>query len=352
MFGIYRTLLALGIVCVHLGGLWRDVGPHLVFGFYVLSGYLMTLIMHKSYGYTKSGMWYFAVNRFLRVYPIYWATIILSLILMLIFGETISHKFHDAMFFPATIKETLQNVLLIFSHDGTPRISPPAWALTVELFFYVAICLGLSRNKLITWVWLIGSIIYHVVALYMHTSWGPRYYPIYAGSLPFAVGALVYHYRSEWLSYFSFRSERLNHWVPMLVAAAMMTNWVIGYLTRELRFATMYSSIILSALMVLVLSDKNLLPNIPKSLDKWIGDLSYPIYLNHMLAGLIIYSLLNMMGIDDGRQSPQILVGGTIIVLLISWVLAVAVGEPIENLRELVKKILARSSSRSGIKSG
>ncbi len=179
-----------------------------------------------------------------------------------------------------------------------------------------------------------------------------RYYPIYAGSLPFAVGALVYHYRSEWLRCFSFRSDRLNQWVPMLIAAGMMMNWVVGYFAGELKNIAMYSSIIFSALMVLALSDKNLLPNIPKSLDKWIGDLSYPIYLNHMLAGLIIYSLLNMMGIDDGRMSPKILAGGIIIVLLISWVLAVTVGEPIENLRGFVKKLLARSSSRAGIKPG
>ena len=54
MFGTYRTLLALMVVALHLGG-YRVMGAYAVFGFYILSGYLMTLIMHVSYGYSTSG---------------------------------------------------------------------------------------------------------------------------------------------------------------------------------------------------------------------------------------------------------------------------------------------------------
>ena len=51
MFGTYRTLLALMIVALHLGGV-PVIGGYAVFGFYILSGYLMTLIMQTSYGYS------------------------------------------------------------------------------------------------------------------------------------------------------------------------------------------------------------------------------------------------------------------------------------------------------------
>jgi peptidoglycan/LPS O-acetylase OafA/YrhL len=51
MFGFFRTLLALAVVVEHLGPA-HYVGPYAVFGFYVLSGYLMTLIMHETYGHT------------------------------------------------------------------------------------------------------------------------------------------------------------------------------------------------------------------------------------------------------------------------------------------------------------
>lgn len=73
MFGTYRTLLAVMVIFLHLGGM-PVIGGYAVFGFYILSGYLMTLIMHKNYGYTRDGVARYAINRFLRIYPIYWVS--------------------------------------------------------------------------------------------------------------------------------------------------------------------------------------------------------------------------------------------------------------------------------------
>lgn len=68
MFGTYRTILALMVVFLHLGGVPR-IGAYAVFGFYCLSGYLMTLIMQTTYGYSFQGVIKYGINRFLRNYP-------------------------------------------------------------------------------------------------------------------------------------------------------------------------------------------------------------------------------------------------------------------------------------------
>lgn len=47
--------MALMVVFQHLGGV-RVLGEHAVFGFYILSGYLMTLTLHASYGYSWRGI--------------------------------------------------------------------------------------------------------------------------------------------------------------------------------------------------------------------------------------------------------------------------------------------------------
>ena len=52
MFGTYRTALAMMVVMLHYAKL-AYIGNYAVFGFFALSGYLMTFIMHKNYGYTK-----------------------------------------------------------------------------------------------------------------------------------------------------------------------------------------------------------------------------------------------------------------------------------------------------------
>ena len=62
MFGIFRTLLALAVVVDHLGGV-HGMGTYAVFGFYVLSGYLMTMVLHRTYGYSISGFSRYALNR-------------------------------------------------------------------------------------------------------------------------------------------------------------------------------------------------------------------------------------------------------------------------------------------------
>jgi peptidoglycan/LPS O-acetylase OafA/YrhL len=42
-----------------------------VFGFYTLSGFLMTRVLHEKYGCTPIGLGMFALNRFLRLWPAY-----------------------------------------------------------------------------------------------------------------------------------------------------------------------------------------------------------------------------------------------------------------------------------------
>ena len=64
MFGIYRYGLAL---CVAISHLWAGTigGPaaYAVWGFYCLSGYLMTLILNEKYGFSPRGVGRFAANR-------------------------------------------------------------------------------------------------------------------------------------------------------------------------------------------------------------------------------------------------------------------------------------------------
>ena len=72
MFGLLRTTFALMVMIYHLFFVgFLSLGTYPVFGFYIISGYLMTVIMHNNYGYTWVGRYSFAVNRFLRLYPQY-----------------------------------------------------------------------------------------------------------------------------------------------------------------------------------------------------------------------------------------------------------------------------------------
>jgi len=83
MLGIFRYILALMVTLSHLWtGLagWSGVGA--VFGFYVISGYLMTSVLNQSYGFTPQGLGRYALNRFLRIFPTYWFVLLFAVIVV------------------------------------------------------------------------------------------------------------------------------------------------------------------------------------------------------------------------------------------------------------------------------
>lgn len=336
MFGFYRTFLALMVVALHIGGIpW--LGGYAVYGFYMLSGYLMTMIMQRTYGYSVQGAGAYLFNRFLRIYPLYWISIALSLLLIAWLGESYMAIYHKAMMYPETWKDVLKNVLLLFPNLETARLTPPAWALTVELCFYVLIALGLSKHRMITLIWLGASVAYHMAALFL--GWD-RYFSVLAASLPFALGSTLYFYRLQLLQFLFKRQEGLVSYLPLLMLLLMFINWYIGYLLTRSHGLFFYSNILLCAVMLLVLSSYKSLPYLSKKVDTYWGDFSYPIYLIHYQVALVVLVALQTWGIDIQRPDMLLMWVTIPCVFLVAWLLVIGVERPIERLRSKVKEKL------------
>lgn len=332
MFGTYRTFLALLVVALHLGGV-PNIGAYAVFGFYALSGYLMTFIMQNNYGYTTQGVARYAINRILRIYPIYWVSVLFTQGLIWSFGSAFTSSYHAAMYLPTSLIDIANNVFLFFPFREAPRLTPPAWALTVELFFYILIGLGLSKNKRLTIVWFAVSVLYHAAAIGYQWGWGSRYYSMAAASLPFATGALIYHYRQELLALLSRHKVTSLGVFPYCVAFLIIINWAAGLMLNQSTGLFFYSNYILCALMVVVLSDKKELPFISKKFDKWMGDFSYPIYLIHYQVGMLVVVLFSATGISVARPDLILMLASVPAIFALSWLITVLLERPIEAIR-------------------
>jgi peptidoglycan/LPS O-acetylase OafA/YrhL len=95
--GFYRFVLAAAVIVEHLAEGTRYVshtGMFAVFGFYVLSGYLITRVLNDVYDFAFVPFW---SNRFLRLYPPYFMLLGVGLVLVLGTKEA-------ATFFPAVWK--------------------------------------------------------------------------------------------------------------------------------------------------------------------------------------------------------------------------------------------------------
>lgn len=135
MFGILRTLLAINVVLLHIFNV-PTLGNYSVSFFFLLSGFLMTLIMHESYGFSFKGFKIFWLNRILRLYPTYLVILGITIVAIFVFPLVIRHP---DLYMPNRIIEWASNITMIYPnvvpHRIEPRLVPPSWALTNELLF-------------------------------------------------------------------------------------------------------------------------------------------------------------------------------------------------------------------------
>ena len=61
-----------------------------VFGFYVLSGYLMTLSLNRVYGFSAGGVGRFFANRWLCIFVPYYAVLLMSFVFIALLPEDAS----------------------------------------------------------------------------------------------------------------------------------------------------------------------------------------------------------------------------------------------------------------------
>lgn len=135
MLGTLRLILAIGVVASHTHGYrfdqYPDTGIVAVCAFFFLSGFLMPATLERNYfGQVRP----YLVNRFLRIFPIYWIALLAALLILPRLPEWKSA-------YDFGISPILQNIGLLglnqWSND-TLYIGP-AWTLDIELQFYLMV---------------------------------------------------------------------------------------------------------------------------------------------------------------------------------------------------------------------
>ena len=350
--GTLRTLFAIAVVFAHTYGFVLVGGKNAVQLFYMISGFLISyvLVERKTYSSIRS----FYINRYLRLYPIYFLVALLSL-LVFVFAAAIGK---DVVFFQvyrdapvaANILLVISNATiffqdwvmfsaveqkqLVFSADFFKSevvlypglLVPQAWTLGVELAFYVIAPFVLARRRVLLLL-LALSIALRVYLLYIGLGksdpWTYRFFP--AELALFLLGALAHQillpiYRKTLpgggiLDAFASLST-------YILIAVTLVYWLIP--VRE-TIKTIFLFSVFLLLMPLTFEFQS-----RRRWDKWIGDLSYPIYISHMLIIFIVSLVLGRFGSVD-----KLLVSATVVVLTVGFsiVLNIFVGGPVESLR-------------------
>lgn len=346
MFGSVRFVLALMVVFHHLF-LPVLIGPFAVFGFYMMSGYLMNLVMHESYGFSLRGRLSFALNRFLRLYPQYWFSCLFSIFLIAWLGEELTKTYHHSIYRPTELTDYIFNLLMIFPGwypvDVNPRLVPPTWAITVELFFYATICMGIAKTAARTLVWFLVSVAYFAVSYQMNWPDADRYFPIPAASLPFSIGAALYFLSKHGAitNFFKTYSPSSDFYLSILLinAAFSVALTKLNGDSASIGDIAFYINLLVCFLLYLNIINGRTLGVVNKFVDKLLGDLSYPFYLLHWQVGLVASYFLFSKPLHEFSLNGLISVSASIILLfVISLGLIALIDKPIQLLRAKIKK--------------
>ena len=329
--GILRFLLAVSVLIAHTSPVFGSSyvgGIIAVKTFYIISGFYMSLVLNEKYVNKNGAYKLFITNRFLKIYPIYWIVLLLSIGLYLIFfflypndHSNLINLFINyansvnifAFVFLVIVNLFIlgQDTLLFMGLNTTgsfyfvqnfwktdPQLYsflaiPQAWTVSLELMFYL-IAPFIVRRKLYSIVTII--ILSFILKIYCYKiglkgdPWNYRFFPFEIAF--FLIGNICYKaylWTKQCLSHF----EKL--YLPLLAIILLVI-----YFYHQLHlniFIKEYLFYLLICVMIplLFLSSKN------NKFDGYVGELSYLIYISHMLILMIVqkvnFSFFNELGL-------------------------------------------------------
>lgn len=281
MFGTYRFILALMVALDHMGLFPAfHVGSSAVIGFFVLSGYVMAHSFSKYFGSELRRAPRFYLDRALRIYPVYLGALVVIVGFFMLTERPRTDlnpmsALSNLTVMPLNFWRSLKPRHLYMLRDHTLIPIPPAPSLAVELQYYLLLPLLLVHR----WLAYAGfaatlGIFTFAVSGRLHHSLGDTYL---TGLLfIFLAGSFLYDVVSR-------SDRRTSRWI--VVGTAVYLTALLVYLALAGRAGDAISLEVIVGFELGVVSTY-VLAQVTKSstLDYFLGNLSYPLFLIHSFA--------------------------------------------------------------------
>jgi len=353
--GYVRFLLASSVLLVHFNApvaLSGFGGANSVEAFYFISGFLIATILTKKYSRYRD----FYINRFLRIFPMYWIVLVSSFLLVIFFSRKnvfYTNASHVNLDLIQTAFLSLSNVfilgsdLLVFLNvDSVGNIGfvgfknsqvtetgfllvSPIWSVSLELFFYLIAPLIMKRsNRIIILITL--SLLFVRFASYLSgindDPWTYRFFPF---ELPiFLLGVIVFRF-SDSIQ----RRFRENKIIKFIVHPLFFTFtfFAFGFYRSQVsspRPLELFALLLLVG-FVLIFSNNNEWSNS-------IGRFSYPIYIVHYPVAFFLSNYHDLFFSYFGNSTFFWILFQIIVVLVFSYSL-ILLTKPIDNIRDKLR---------------
>lgn len=357
--GIIRLLLAVAVVITHsapLFGLRLVPGDVAVEAFFMISGFLMALVLNNKYVGGNGSYWLFISQRLIRLFPVYWIVLLLTIAISILSYTTVGNPFkleaylHYSLGIEEAAALAWTNLFIIgqdiihflgLAKDGSffytsnfSQTSPQvwsflfvhqAWSLSIELMFYL-LAPFLVRQRVVVLVLL--SVVSMGIRLWLYQNglyqdpWSYRFFP--SELLFFLLGALGYHGYTQ-LKSLVLPTLLLRGSLIAIVAFTILYQFIPDTLLRQVVYYVCFAV----ALPFIFIYTRQLTGR-ARTWDNKIGELSYPVYISHILVLSMCTFLLRTLHLD----SSYLPAFAVILTILFSLLLVRFVVEPVERVRQ------------------
>ena len=352
--GFLRLLLAISVITAHCGPIFGFTligGSTAVQAFYIISGFYMSLILNEKYIGRNDSYKLFISNRLLRLYPVYWAVLIIilswSLILFLKTGHPyytfgLFEQYRNSMSFSSYCFLVFTNIFLVgqdlvmflglnvhtgnlfFAKDFSltdPKLFsflfvPQAWTIGVEMTFYLFAPFLVRRSPRV-----IGAImaLSLLSAFWIHHAglpedpWLQRFLPTQL--VFFLAGNLCYR------AYKKIENVEIKKFYLFAITMILVLFTLFFYKIAFPKKTLAYFIVLAAALPFIFKYSKRV------KFDNKIGELSYPVYISHWFVYTLIGNLAFTNHLGMGLSVA-------ICSILFSILLNRFIADPIEKIRQ------------------
>jgi peptidoglycan/LPS O-acetylase OafA/YrhL len=279
--------VAVGLVIAYHAG-YNIPGDLGVTGFFVLSGFLITWLLLREYDHSGTiSLRAFYLRRTLRIFPAYYAFVLFSLLTDFLLGYTwTAGQMWAALGYAVNYYNAFHN------HKGP---IPHAWSLAIEEQFYL--CwpilmlilmrrgerfLRLTMMTLIVTILIWRSYLYLGLAVgsaYVYNAVDTRFDTLALGCL---LATLLRHPR--FLQFSAMIASR--PWLPIVTAILIMWSRTGGSAAYHYSLGFTVDSLLIAILItqLLQLHTSVLWTWLDYRITRYLGALSYPLYLWHLIA--------------------------------------------------------------------
>lgn len=286
---------------------WGHYGVNL---FFMISGFVIFMSLDR----TRTAL-DFVVSRLSRLFPTYWAAIIVTSLVISMLGLPDRE---------VSLPDTIANFSMIHNLFGIPHVDGVYWTLEIEMLFYCWALIAFSLGWL-TRIHLLLAVLFSIRLIYF---WCHRYFQL---ELPIIISHLLI------LNYIAWFSAGIM--IYRLVMGSSTRNLDLGVLFCAVALTTVVEGYRLGAIMILCITvlygaAVGRLP-LNRRWLVWLGAISYPWYLMHQNVGYAMIRRLEAMGLSANIAIAVSILG----TVTIAYLLLIFIDRPaIKWLREQYKQ--------------